>query len=100
MDPAQAGHAAQMAALQVGILAQAMQSLQFKPHEPCTLKGDESDRWEFDIWSFKLKTYLEAMGITNQQVAIQAAVSYTDLHALRWYQARCQRYVFRPMVHP
>lgn len=69
--------------------AQAAQILRFKPKEPWVLKGDEKDRWQFDIWSFKVRTYLAAVGVTDHQVAIQAAAGYTDLHALRWYQARC-----------
>lgn len=77
-------HAVQIAELQNALLN--AQNKRFKVDPPVHYYGDARDRFETDLWLFGALNWLQASGVSDDYIAIEATATRFREHALRWWQ--------------
>jgi hypothetical protein len=75
---------AQLAAAQEALIA--AETRRYKVEPPPVLMGDDTDRWDLDLWFFGIEIWLQACGVTVTRVACAATATRFGKHALRWWQ--------------
>lgn len=67
---------------------------------PPMLCGDDSDRWEVDLWLFSAELWLKASGVTQTAVACAATATRFQKHALRWWQDEMRKALIKGLSDP
>jgi hypothetical protein len=89
---------AQLAAAQDELIV--AQGRRYRVEPPPILNGDDSDRWEVDLWLFSAEIWLQACSVTAATVACAATATRFGAHALRWWQHATMKAQAEGRAHP
>lgn len=89
---------AQLAAIQDELIT--AQGRRYRVEPPPILIGDDSDRWDLDLWLFGVEIWLRACGVTDATVACAATATRFGKHTLRWWQSETLKARAEGRQHP